>query len=62
MSAERFVAQNFDDWEKTAKKNGKSYYKEIDRREFAKEIAVGCFHSEEDIFEALSWYAITESY
>ena len=56
MTVERFVIQNFKDWEAKAQESGHSYADPEYRNEKAKDIAMGCFHSEEEILRAIGRY------
>lgn len=56
MTVERFVIQNFSDWEKAARKDGKTYFNLEHRQEFSKDIADGCFFSEAEILKAIGRY------
>jgi len=56
MTVERFVIQNFKDWEAKAQESGNSYADPEYRNEKAKDIAMGCFYSEDEILKALDRY------
>ena len=60
MTVERFVIQNFKDWEAKAQESGQSYADPEYRKKQAKDIAMGCFHSEEEILKALEGYVSYE--